>query len=264
MKLLRASCPCRFHTRKARVGYHFHQWWFPVFNTTTGQLTDVSRSLPDSEVDQIQLSKIAADKLHRPFLESVTRELRIQFASQPDCVFEPPSESSFPCPQCGNDTLTLNHVQVIAICKPDCGHEFQWADSEQHGCPKCDHRPHGFRTETEEQFAGQPRVICSCRCSSATDCTSHADGFCPKCGRLPSAYRVGNKRFCGMHHEEMLPYNVPGNFIFNLPRAPTDVFPKAKFWGDAPDEADSVSSFYCVKCEAEYQRWIESHSENDG
>lgn len=264
MKLLRASCPCGFHTRKARGGYHFHQWWFPLFSTRTGQLTDVSRSLPDPEVEQIQLSKVQAHKLHRPFIESVTRELVNQFASQSDCVFDPPPQSTFRCPQCGNDTLTLNHVHVIAICKADCGHEYQWPDSEEHRCPECDCRPHAFRTESEEQFASQPRTICSCRCSSATDCTSHVDGYCPKCGRLPSAYHADNKQFCGMHHEVMLPYNVPGNFIFMHPHAPTEKFQNAKRWGDAIDTSDGLSGSYCLLCETDRKRWLERHCENDG
>lgn len=68
MKLLRATCDCGFQTQKARCGYHFHKWWFPVLARQTGQLHDVCRSLPDDQVDQIQLSKVQASVHHGPFV----------------------------------------------------------------------------------------------------------------------------------------------------------------------------------------------------
>src|SRR5262245_11623396 len=117
MKLLRAICECGFSTRKARVGYHFHQWWFPVLDIGAGQLTDLSRSLPKDQVDLIQLSKVCADALHQPFIESATKELLSEYIDRPHAAFNPDIGSAFGCPKCRQGTLRIAQVQVTAICR---------------------------------------------------------------------------------------------------------------------------------------------------
>lgn len=152
MKLLRATCDCGFQTQKARCGYHFHKWWFPVLARQTGQLHDVCRSLPDDQVDQIQLSKVQASVHHGPFVETVTRELIEQYASRDEEVFDPGISERFLCPECSRSTLRIIPVRVTALCKTDCGHEYQWHDSEERGCPLCSYRPHRFRVDSEPEF----------------------------------------------------------------------------------------------------------------
>lgn len=257
MKLLRAICECGFNTRKARAGYHFHQWWFPVLNTTTRQLTDLSRSLPENQVDLIQLSKVCADELHQPFIESATKELLGEYADQPYSAFNPGIGSTFTCLKCGQGTLRIDQVQVTAFCKSDCGHEYQWHDSEEHGCPKCNHRPHRFGADIEAKFAGQGRTESFCPCSSSMDSASPLDAYCPKCGQLPVSYKTNGHTFCGIHHETLRPYQVPGNFLFieTSSRGVADRFPNAKLWGDA-DSDDAAVASYCPTCELEHQGWL--------
>lgn len=258
MKLLRAICECGFHTRKARVGYHFHQWWFPVLDTSTGQLTDHSRPLPKDLVTLIQLSKVCAAELHQPFIESATRELLSQYADQPHSVFNPNIGSRFACPKCRHETVRVDQVHVTAFCKSDCRHEYQWHDSEQHGCPKCNHRPHRFETDTDATFAGQSRTESFCRCSSSMDSASPTDAYCPKCGRLPVSYQTNGHSYCGIHHERLRPYQVPGNFLFIETSSRwwvADRFPNAKLWGDA-DSDDAAAASYCPACELDHQRWL--------
>lgn len=108
MKLLRATCECGFRSRKARVGYDFHQWWFPLLDTTSGQLTDVSRSLPKDQVNLIQRNKARAEELHRPFLQRVTQELILQYADQSRTAFNPDFGSTFECPGCRRGRFASN------------------------------------------------------------------------------------------------------------------------------------------------------------
>lgn len=257
MKLLRAICECGFHTRKARAGYHFHQWWFPVLDTSTGELMDPSRSLPREQVDLIQLSKVRSEELHQPFLESATRELLMQYIDRPHATFNPGIGSTFRCPKCEQGTLRIDRVQVSAFCKSDCGHEYLWHDSEQHGCPKCNHRPHRFAVDTDATFAGQSRTESFCPCSSSMDSSSHIDAYCPKCGQLPNSYQTNGHPFCGLHHDRLRPYEMPSNFWFieTAPSWVADRFPNAKLWGDA-DADESVASSYCPACEEDHQSWL--------
>jgi len=287
VKLLRASCPCGYVTRKARSGYHHDQWWFPLFSIGEGALSDVRAALPKSvrkRIDELQFDiyhqtprddKMARrhatarmreieDAIRRTFIERQQATLRNRYESDGTCVFDPPPNSRFRCPDCGDDSLILDQVRVVAVCKADCAHEYDWPDSEEHGCPQCDYRPHAFRAESEARSEEHARTICFCPCSSTTDCTSHTDGYCPKCGALPDVYTVKEESFCGEHHEEMIPYNVPSNFVFRLPNAPRGRVPNAKFWGDATDESDSVAGSYCVLCENEYRSWLESQNDDDG
>lgn len=261
MKLLRATCDCGFQTRKARVGYHFHQWWFPLLNTRTGELTDVLRSLPGEQVDRIQLGKVPADELHCPYLESVTRELLTQFADQSDAVFNPDIDSTCLCPTCGHNSLRVQQVYVTAICTSDCRHEYQWLDSEQRGCPRCGTRPHRFQVDLESRFSDQARTTSSCRCRSGLDSASHLDAYCPKCGKLPTRYVTGGRAYCGAHHTPLQPYRCPGNYLFieSSSRRAADQFPNAKLWGDA-ESADHEPSSYCPTCESEHRRWLAAES----
>jgi rubredoxin len=261
MKLLRAICECGVYTRKARVGYHFHQWWFPVLDTSTGQLTDRSLSLPKDQVDLIQLSKVRADALHRPFVESATQELLSHYAGQPQYAFNPDISSTFKCPNCHLSKLRLDQVFVKAFCRSDCDHAYQWFDSEQHGCPKCDYRPHRFEADTDAMFAGHSRTESCCPCSSSMNSASPIDAYCPKCGQLPTSYQMNGLSFCGNHHERLVPYQAPGNFLFieTPSRWVADRFPNAKLWGDA-DSDDSIASTYCPACELDHQRWLASAS----
>jgi len=125
MRLLRATCECGYQTQKAREGYHFHKWWFPVFSNDTGHLQDVSRQLPEDQVDLIQLSKVEASELHGPFIESVTAELIADYEKRDNECLNPAVGDSFPCPKCSDSTLQIDVVNVTAYCKTDCGHEYQ-------------------------------------------------------------------------------------------------------------------------------------------
>lgn len=257
MKLVRATCECGFSTRKARAGYHFHQWWFPVLNSEDGVLTDVSRSLPGDQVSQIQLSKVPAADLHVPFIESVICELIDQFASRPESAFNPEIGASFRCPQCEQEKLSLAQVDVIADCKSGCGHEYRWDDSEQQGCPKCEHRPHRFQVDFEPRLKSLPRTTSFCPCSSTLESAIHSDAFCPKCGGLPDAYLVNEASYCGMHHTRLQTYRLPRNWLFILTssRWVGDRFPNAKLWGDALDN-DAIDGLFCEQCEETHQLWI--------
>jgi len=289
MKLLRASCGCGFVTRKARSGYHHDKWWFPLFSTDTGTLTDVPVSLPTEDrnrIDQQQFAlyhetprddkharreasakmKAFDDEIHKSFIKRETITLRNQYALDAEGVFDPPLQSTYCCPDCGNDSLVLDQVHVIAICKADCGYEYEWPDSETAGCPRCGYRPHRFQTEHEPRFADRPRTTCWCPCSSSTDTASHVDGYCPKCGELPDGYQVDGFEFCGIHDERLLPYELPANFLFieTESRWVAHQFPNAKLWGDASTNEENREGAYCPSCESDHQRWLRSHVKNDG
>lgn len=262
MRIMRATCDCGFHSRKARQGYHFHQWWFPVLVLDTGSLYDVSRSLPDDQIDQIQLSNIQAQELHNPFVHLILRELQAEFAGRDDRVFHPSESDTFYCPGCAKPTLRITPVQVRAICKRDCGYEYAWHDTETTGCPICNYRPHRFWVEWEEHFTGSSRTISACPCSSQLDSASHVDAYCPKCGGLPVSYSTLDQSFCGLHHTLMLPYKAPGNLFFIEPpgRWVADHFPNAKFWGES-NATDALASKFCPNCQADYQSWLKSEQE---
>ena len=257
MKLVRATCECGFHTQKARDGYHFHKWWFPVLVRETGQIHDVNRSLPDEQVDRIQLSKVKASEIHSPFLDSITRDLLAEYANKDDELFAPAIGDTFRCPNCSNNTLRIVAVLVTAFCNTDCGHEYQWHDSEEPGCPRCNHRPHRFRIEAEDEFTRNDRTFSHCPCSSSMDSASHADAYCPKCGELPVRYHVNNQSYCGIHHTPMAPYSAPSNFLFieAAARWVSDRFPNAKLWGNSEAD-DSLPSTYCPTCESDHQVWL--------
>lgn len=257
MKILRATCECGFRSRKARAGYNFHQWWFPVLDTSTAQLTDRSRSLADDLVSLIQRSKARADELHRVFVKPATQDLASEYADQPRFTFNPEVGSTFRCCNCGREALRIEQEKVTAFCRTDCGLEYQWHDSEQLGCPKCKSRPHRFLADTDANFDGQDRTESCCGCSASMDSASHVDAFCPKCGQLPNHYETKGLSFCGLHHERLHPYHIPGNFLF-IEIASVRVanrFPNAKLWGDANTE-DSLEGSYCPTCELEHQRWL--------
>jgi predicted nucleic-acid-binding Zn-ribbon protein len=206
------------------------------------------------------------DEIHKSFIEREAITLRNQYALDDAVLFDPSLQSAFRCPDCGNDSLVLDQVHVTAICKADCGHEYEWLDSETAGCPRCGYRPHRFQTEHEPRFADRPRSICWCPCSSSTDAISHVDAYCPKCGELPDEYQVDGVVFCGIHYERLLPYELPANFLFieNESRWVARHFPNGKLWGDASVNADSREGSYCPSCESDHQRWLQSHVINDG
>jgi hypothetical protein len=287
MKLLRASCPCGYRTRKARSGYHHDRWWFTVFSLTTGKLDDVLAELPadgrqgihreqfeiydrtprdDKAARREALAKMQAldDEIHSKFIERTTIALHSKWQSDDTVIFDPPPSTAFACPRCRKDTLVLKQVSVIAYCKTGCEYKYEWCDSEVGGCPKCGYRPHRFQTEHEDEFAAHPRTTCWCPCSSSTDSISHVDGYCPKCGNLPDAYDVAGGHFCGKHQELMRTYKHSGNFLVieTDSRWVEDQFPNAKLWGDAGVSVDSIDSFYCASCESDRQRWLESHADN--
>ncbi len=288
MKLLRASCACGYRTRKARSGNHYYQWWFPVFNTAAGTLSDVLAALPQEDRERIDLRNFDIymqtprddmprrremslamqafdDEVSSNFITRETIALRNHYSADETCIFDPPLAATFFCPQCGGETLSLKQVSVIAFCKTGCAHEYQWLDSETAGCPKCGHRPHRFQMEHEFEYSSFPRTICGCACSSSTDCLSHIDGYCPKCGNLPADYEVGGVHFCGRHHEPFVDYRCPSNFLFIEAdsRWAAARFPNAKLWGDARSGDESMPGSYCVTCESDRLRWLESHAEED-
>lgn len=262
MKLLRGICECGFITRKARVGYHFHKWWFPIFSVASGELTDVTVSLHENDVRRIQLSKADAEEIHVPFIEAAKQRLVSQFANRFDVMFNPKNAATSPCPQCRYDKLIIVAVPVSAKCKADCGYEYSWHDSQEQGCPRCSHRPHRFRVDLEPQLSRQTRITTHCPCSSSMESVSHLDAYCPKCGELPVSYQIVERWFCGVHHTELQPYQMPGNFLFAEPAArwSSHEFPNAKLWGDS-ETNDSIASSYCVECENDHQRWL--HTNDD-
>lgn len=260
MKLLRVICHCGFHSRKARSGYHFHQWWYPVLDLQTGSLTDLAYKLPEEHANLIQLSKVTksdADEIHRQFAIATSCELRNRFSGQADTTFDPEIGSVHRCPSCSRESLRLEQAYVVAHCKLDCGHEYQWHDTEQHGCPKCNHRPHRFSVDMEESFQGAKRVRSGCRCSSGLDSVSHLDAYCPKCGALPVVYEITGAEYCGKHHVVMETYLAPSNFLFistvGLP--PYDLFPRCKPWGDAGEGDEGEPMKFCPICEGECEQW---------
>lgn len=259
MILIRATCDCGFHSKKARLGYHFHKWWFPIFHRLTGDLQDICRALPETQVDQIQLSKISAHKLHEPFITNAIQELIQQYEQLKDHVFNPAIDELFDCPRCNKLTLRILQVHVTAFCKDECGYEYQWKDSEERGCPRCNYRPHHFRSDEEQIFDQAPRTMSACRCSSYMDSALHQDAYCPKCGELPVSYRYNDLSICGKHHLTMQPYKMPGNFLFTQP---FDIWgkydtPNAKHWGDSNAD-DAITSSFCTACEEELQAFLEA------
>ena len=257
MKLLRATCECGFHKLKARVGYHFHQWWFPILDISVGQLTDCSLKLPEDQIDLIQFGKASASELHPAFIEPATQELIGQYAIQSRFVFDAKIGSTFVCPNCCQSTLRMGQVHVKAFCTTDCGNEFPWPDSELQGCPKCNHRPHRFEVDTDAVFASPARTLSYCPCSSSMGSGSPVATYCPKCGQLPVSYETNGHSFCGIHHERLLPYQAPGNLLFMEASARwvAHRFPNAKLWGDA-DSDDSIATSYCPECEQDHQHWL--------
>lgn len=288
MKLVQATCECGYQTRKARSGYHFHTWWFPVFSHTKSQLTDVELSLPEEDRMRIldyehQLYRQLPDRsneskwamheqckeytqsVHDAFVGSMLEELQESHADSEESVFNPPCGKAFKCPGCMKKSLELRQVDVLAYCHAECRHEYLWDDSEMHGCPRCNYRPHRFKVVPLHEDETAVPTLGSCECSSTTESQSYIDAYCPKCGSLPTAYRVSQKYFCGMHHERMLPYRVPSNLFFveHSARWVENYFPNAKFWGDAAPEEDSFSGTYCPSCEADHKRWLQENEKGD-
>ena len=185
-------------------------------------------------------------------------EFRHQYGTDDSSYFDPPLGTTFLCPQCKKQTLKLKLVSVIAYCRTCCEHLYDWPDSEMSGCPECGHRPHRFKTECETEFKDERRTICCCPCSSSTNCISHHDGYCPKCGELPSIYLVDGANYCGKHCERMIGYNCPANFLFieTDSRWAANNFPNAKLWGDAKSGSNGHATSYCVSCESDRQRWL--------
>ena len=219
-----------------------------------------TRCLPEDQVDLIQFSKVAADELHAPFEQKVSEALAAEYAKRTGEFLSPAVGSRFRCPQCSEISLQVEAVDVIAYCRTDCGHQYQWLDSETTGCPLCNHRPHRFRINCDPDSAN--RTTSHCPCSSSMDSADHVDAFCPKCGGLPVSYYRDGRCFCGLHHACMEPYRAPSNFLFIHASAQfvSDRFPNAKLWGDC-DAEDALSSTYCPKCEVDHQAWLAEHDE---
>lgn len=287
MKLLRASCPCGYRTRKARSGYHYYKWWFPVFHPDDATLVDVLAALPDDlrkHIDQHQFNlyhqtprddKAARreasaqmqafdDEIRTGFINEATDELQRRYGADASCIFDPSLDTSFLCPQCRESTLELKQTSVIAFCRTGCEHTYEWQDSEMSGCPRCGHRPHRFKMEYESEFSDECRTVCWCPCSSSTDCISHHDGYCPKCGDLPDTYDIDGASYCGRHHERLTNYDCPANFLFieTDSRWVAHRFPNAKLWGDADAGSDSLATSYCVSCESDHQHWLATQQDD--
>lgn len=288
MKLVQATCECGYQTRKARSGYHFHQWWFPVFSSAKSQLSDIQLTLPEEDRERIdhfshqaymnlpdrsaeskrvmhEECKAFTQSVHDAFVNAMLEEVQESQVDAEESVFDPPPGEVFTCPGCKKRSLVLGQVEVLAYCQKECGHEYRWDDSEVKGCPQCNYRPHRFKIMSHQTEKSGVPTLGACECSSMTESESYVDGFCPKCGALPYAYSTGPRHFCGMHHERMLPYRVPSNLFFVEPSARwvERLFPNAKFWGDAAPEEDSFSGRFCPSCEAHHQRWLQENKEDD-
>lgn len=284
MILVRATCICGFHTRKARSGFHFDRWYFPLLNLRTFELSDLEVPFPESERKRIkELNSIdfkatvdrgrearnqAAARMakrekdaQRQYILSKKPQLKTQYENDPEVAFDPAQEG-FTCPECGKkDGVRIQQVKAIAVCRLDCGHEYIWPDSQHSGCPLCGHRPHRFKTETEPEFADLPRIESACGCASTLVSGSHVDAYCPKCGRLPGAYRLDDVNMCGKHHIPMKQYKLRSNFLFisTFGGPPRHLFPNAKLFGDASDFDDAFLDSYCPQCEDESHQWELQH-----
>lgn len=291
MILLRAMCDCGFFTRKARAGVlhgPWWQWWFPVYSTSNGALTDIHVSLPEAKRELIKQHdfelhlKTPRDdkqarrqagmvmgafhrKVHDDYLDQETCILQSRFASENDCVFNPAIGTQLSCPACKRASLAITQVQVTAFCSADCGNVYQWLNSEASGCPRCGSSPHRFQTDCDIRFANHERTICHCSCFTSTEAASHIDGFCPKCGQLPEHYQHGGKDYCGLHHAPMLPFAFPCNIFLREPAARwvAHRFPNAKIWGDAKTGEESVPGMYCQLCESDHQLWLHTEDNHD-
>ncbi|WP_145249209.1 hypothetical protein [Aeoliella mucimassa] len=249
MKLLRAICCCGYHTRMVRSGRHHRLFWFPLFSASQSVLCDVSMVVPD-ESDSLE--------------DEYTADLERRCTNLEEVRFNPPVGTALHCPDCHYDSLLLQQVEVTAICKRDCRHEYAWGDSEDSGCPLCGDRPHAFRIDPVHPHTAAQRSKCYCRCSTTTETSSPLDGYCPKCGALPKSYQVGSRRYCGVHHEKLLPYQMPTNHLFiqHTPPAEVHQFPLAKFWGEAPHHS-GIDDWYCLTCESRYQQWRKEQEHAD-
>ena len=244
-------------------------------------LADVSATLRDDEQEHIRNYEI--DLYHRTprddraarreastrmsafaaqvrtdFLTNAIVELQREYESDVFAHFNPPVGSAFLCPHCNRQTLVLKQASIIACCKTGCDHTYDWSDSALSGCPKCNHRPHRFRVEVEAEFSDENRTTCWCRCSSSVDCISHLDGYCPKCGELPQSYDADGFTYCGIHHERLVGYKCPAEFLFmeTASRWVAHRFPNAKLWGDAEPSSDGLATSYCISCEIDHQCWL--------
>ncbi|PQO29207.1 hypothetical protein C5Y96_15785 [Blastopirellula marina] len=287
MKLVQATCACGFQTHKARSGYHYHQWWFPVFSSTKSQLSDIELSLPEEDRDRLSQfdhqayldlpdrsieskQKMREDceehrrSVHEAFVNSQLEEFREAYANSDESTFNPLCGDALMCPVCRKRSLILRQVEVLAFCHPDCGHEYRWEDSEEKGCPRCDYRPHRFKIVTSGKKSKTASTKGYCDCASTCELDSHVDGFCPKCGKLPVSYEVDGVSRCGMHHETMLPYRMPTNIFFVEPLARwvQGQFPNAKIYGDAAAQEESIQGRFCPSCEADHQRWLRANVED--
>ncbi len=264
MKLVKASCPCGFVTNKVRWGYHYFQWWFPMFDIKTGRLIEESFVLPEDEQRQLMTRGTRAEIGAR--CAEVEREIIEQLRARrsPDVLLfidqQDTDETPLLCTRCHKKTLRLLHVIVWANCRTDCGNRYPWTDSEEQGCPTCSHRPHSFEIEGEGEIS--ERCVCYCRCSSRTVCRSYEDGYCPKCGSLPSSYELNGIASCGLHHRQMIPYRLPSGFLFMEPgcRSASHRFPHARIWGEAAPNTDAIEGGYCESCDAMRNEWLAQHN----
>lgn len=290
MKLVRCVCrDCGFETEKARIGYHAWKWYFPVYATQRGQLTDEECVLPDSAHKRInsltmelytrdvrknpvaraaasqKISELTTD-VYAQFIRSEHERLKKAYAgSSLLCLLtDELVQVEADCPKCNTASLELRQVVAMAYCKPDCGHEYTWLDSEEKGCPQCEYRPHGFATEVEPRYADQPRIQTACPCSSTMiSGASLDDAFCPKCGALPTSYVENEKTYCWKHREQQHPYRLPGWIFFSPIPEYARLFENAKIYGDAEPEEDSLPASYCESCQRELQAWLKENPDRD-
>jgi hypothetical protein len=233
---------------------------------TTGKLAEEYFRLPEEEHRRLwtNCTQAVIDASCREFQLQQTDQLRQRYeasgADSPLLFIDNGdlSEVKLLCPRCHDRSLCLRQVVVWADCRTDCGHRYQWIDSEELGCPRCEHRPHAFEIN-EELSGGAASCVCWCGCSSHTVCRTHEDAFCPKCGQLPQAYEREGIAYCGLHHHPMIPYRLPSSFLFQEPvaRGHQASFPRARIFGVAND-GEGIESRYCEVCDGLYRDWLKA------
>lgn len=288
MKLVQATCDCGYQTHKARSGYHFHQWWFPVFSHATAKLSDVELKLPEEDRMRIlefeqelyhefsdhswetkqeisQKSDEFTQSIHQAFLRSELEEYQPSSFDSAEATFDPRCGDVFTCPGCRKNSLQLRQVEVWAYCHRDCKHRYRWNDSETDGCPKCEYRPHRFKIVAPDASNMTSPTFGRCACDSITESESSSDGYCPRCGCLPKTYQVNQKHFCGRHHERMLPYQMPAKYYFiDSPQSDVErLLANAKLFGEAISPEEGVPSWFCPSCETDFRRWRKENADEE-
>ena len=194
MKLVRAECSCGYFSNKVRCGSHFFQWWFPIYHGVESRLSESYFQMPVDEQRRL-LTNCSESEIKRhtsAFERQIIEGLRSAAGSElksskwtliDECDL---NDAKLVCRKCNGATLLLRQVTVWAVCRTDCDRRYLWKDSEEIGCPICEHRPHSFEMELDQPRNALHPTICYCGCSSHTVCNDNGqiDCFCPKCGEL--------------------------------------------------------------------------------